>query len=62
MEERKIYMSIGSGRLLDIVVMLDGNEIYSGMVEDAPAQIKNLKYSKVELGSKITYYVYSEFN
>lgn len=60
--EKKVYMSIGTSRLLDIKVILDGQEVYSGMVEDAPNEIKNLKYSKVDMGSPITYYVYSELN
>lgn len=37
-------------------------KVYEGMIENAPNQIKKLKYSKVEIGSKITYYVYSELN
>lgn len=60
--EKKVYMSIGTSRLLDIKVILDGQEVYSGMVEDAPNEIKNLKYSKVDMGSPITYYIYSELN
>lgn len=58
-KETKEYMQIGAGRLLDIRVILDGQEVYNGMVEDAPNEIKQLKYSKVDMGSKITYYVYS---
>lgn len=60
--EQKTYMQIGTGRLLDIKVILDGEEVYSGMVEDAPNEIKQLKYSKVDMTSPITYYVYSELN
>lgn len=60
--EKKVYTTIGSGRLLDIKVILDGQEVYNGMVEDAPNEIKQLKYSKVDVGSKLTYYVYSELN
>lgn len=60
--EQKTYMQIGTGRLLDIKVILDGQEVYSGMVEDAPNEIKQLKYSKVDMTSPITYYVYSELN
>lgn len=60
--EKKVYMQIGAGRLLDIKVILDGQEVYNGMVEDAPDEIKQLKYSKVHMGSQITYYVYSELN
>ena len=60
--EKKVYMQIGAGRLLDIKVILDGQEVYNGMVEDAPDEIKQLKYSKVHMGSQITYHVYSELN
>lgn len=60
--EEKVYMPIGTSRLLDIKVILDGEEVYSGMVEDAPNEIKQLKYSKVDMGSPITYYVYSDLN
>lgn len=60
--EEKVYMPIGTSRLLDIKVILDGEEVYSGMVEDAPNEIKQLKYSKVDMGSPITYYVYSNLN
>lgn len=56
----KTYLPIGAGRLLDIIVYYDDEKIYEGMVEDAPEEIKQLKYSKVELSSKMTYYVYSE--
>lgn len=58
--EKKVYMAIGEGRLLDIIVILDEEKIYEGMVEDAPEEIRKLKYSKVKVGSKMTYYAYSE--
>jgi len=61
--ERKVYQTIGSGRLLDIEVILDDNKIiYTGMVEDAPDWIKQLKYSSVKMGKVMTHFVYSEFN
>lgn len=60
--ERKVYIQIGASRLLHIKVILDGQEVYDGMVEDAPNEIKQLKYSKVDMGSPITYYVYSQLN
>lgn len=59
----RTYLKIGSARLLNIKVILDDtNLIYSGMVEDAPEQIKELKYSKVDVGTNMVYYVYSELN
>lgn len=60
--ERRVYSTIGTGRLLNIKVILDGQEVYNGMVEDAPNEIKQLKYSKVDVGSQLTYYVYSDLN
>ena len=60
--KEKVYKPIDTSRLLDIKVILDGEEVYSGMVEDAPNEIKQLKYSKVDMGSPITYYVYSDLN
>lgn len=59
-EEKRVYLQIGSGRLLNINVILDGEQVYTGEVEDAPDNIKKLKYSKVKMGNPITYYVYSE--
>lgn len=60
--KKRVYSTIGSGRLLNIKVILDGQEVYNGMVEDAPNEIKQLKYSKVDVSSQLTYYVYSELN
>ncbi len=59
-KEERIYMPIGGARLIDIKVILDNEQVYEGMVEDAPEDIKKLKYSNVEMGNKITYYVHSE--
>ena len=55
-------MQIGDSRLLNIRVILDENIVYEGMVEDAPAEIKKLKYSSVNMGNPIECYVYSELN
>lgn len=62
MEINKVYLPIESGRLLDIVVFLDDNKIYEGRVEDAPEEVKKLKYSRVEVGTPMLYYVYSSAN
>lgn len=62
-EERRAYLTIGSGRLLDIRVIWEDTEIlYEGMVENAPEEIKNLRYSKIENADKMIFYVYKEFN
>jgi hypothetical protein len=60
----KIYDNIGSLRLLYIKVVLDDKDtIYEGMVEDAPENVKNMRYSKIEIDSDATHlYVYSECN
>ncbi|MBE5820158.1 MAG: hypothetical protein E7310_05040 [Clostridiales bacterium] len=62
-EERRAYLTIGSGRLLDIRVIWEDTEmLYEGMVENAPEEIKNLRYSKIENADKMVFYVYKEFN
>ncbi|MBP3831209.1 MAG: hypothetical protein ILA02_02410 [Clostridia bacterium] len=62
MEEnnKKAYLQVGSIRLYNIVVNYDGNEIYRGKVEDAPEEIRQLKYSKVNISNDIVCEVYSE--
>lgn len=57
----RTYLPIGCGRLLNIKVILDNTKVlYEGMIEDAPDNIKNLKYSKIDGGNPMIYYVYSE--
>ena len=51
---------IGLGRLLDIGVYLDNKLIYDGMIEEAPDEIKKLKYSEIEVQGKVIYKVYSD--
>jgi len=59
----KVYIQVGAGRLLDIKVFLDDIEIYDGMVDDAPSEVKNLRYSKIITnGKKYEYYTYTKFN
>ena len=62
MEEnnKKAYLQVGSIRLYNIVVNYDGNEIYRGKVEDAPEEIRQLKYSKVNISTDIVCEVYRE--
>jgi len=49
--------------LLDIRVIWEDTEVlYEGMVENAPEEIKNLRYSKIENADKMIFYVYKEFN
>ena len=46
--EKKVYNQIGLGRLLDIRVIKDDTEtLYEGMVENAPDEVKQSKYSKI---------------
>ena len=53
-------MNIGSLRLLDVKVILDEKEVlFEGMVENAPEEIKKLKYSKIKMTGKMELYVYS---
>ena len=52
---KRAYLPIGAGRLLDIRVVLDDNEVlYEGMVENAPDEIKKLRYAKIEIDSGTT--------
>lgn len=60
MDKKRVYGQIGLGRLLDISVYLDNELVYDGMVEDAPDNIKKLKYSEVEMQGKIIYKAYSD--
>lgn len=57
---KKLYQAIGSARLLDIRVILDEQAVYEGMVEDAPQEVKNLKYSEIKIKDKFEYQVYSD--
>ena len=51
-------MKINTCRTLNIkVVNENGEELYSGMVEDAPEEIKNMEYTKVDTGNQIVFYV-----
>lgn len=60
-KQMKTYLQIGSGRLLDIQVFLDDIEVYSGKTEDAPDDIKVLRYSEIEAKNGIIKYkVYSD--
>lgn len=64
-QEKKAYLPIGAGRLLDIRVILDDNvtdPFYEGMIENAPENVKRLRYSNVECADKMVFYVYSELN
>lgn len=54
------YEKIGGFRLLNIEVYYDEKKVYTGAVEDAPEEIKQLEYSKVELGDPTKLYVYSD--
>lgn len=59
-ENMRTYLPIEACRLLNIRVILDGENVYEGMVDDAPEEIRKLKYSKVEIGDKNTFYVFSK--
>lgn len=62
-EERKAYLTIGCARKMDIRVIWDDVDVlYEGEVEEAPAEIKRLKYTKMVHKDRVEFYVYSEFN
>jgi len=46
-----MFLQIGDLKLLKIKVKKDGNIIYDGMVEDAPDEIKSIKYQAVTFDS-----------
>lgn len=51
---------IANLRLLNIQVLLNDNDvIYEGMVENAPDHIKEIEYSKAEIGKLFKIYVYN---
>lgn len=57
----KTYGAIGNMRLLDIRVMLnDKDTIYEGMVENAPNEIKEKEYYKLEITDKVNLYISNE--
>lgn len=57
----KEFNTIGSMILLHINVILNDNEIiYDGVTEDAPAEIKNLRYYDVKMGNPIKLFVHTE--
>ena len=59
-QERRAYLTIESVRALDIRVIFEDTQIlYEGAVEDAPKEIKKLRYSKVENSDKMNFYVYN---
>lgn len=56
----KVYGRIGNLRLLKIRVVLNDTEVIcEGMVEDAPDEVKELEYSKIEMSEFANLYVYS---
>lgn len=60
----KLYDNIGSLRLMNIKVIKDNkNTVYEGMVENAPDDIKKLRYAKIEIDSGTTIlHVFSQEN
>ena len=47
----KLYGPIGNARLLDIEVYEDGILKYKGLVDEAPEEIRNLKYKRIDLSN-----------
>ena len=60
----KLYDNIGSLRLMNIKVIKDNKDtLYEGMVENAPDDIKKLRYVKIEIDSGTTIlHVFSQEN
>ena len=55
-----MYGKIRESRLLDIEVYEGDNLLYKGKIEDAPEEIRQLKYSKVNISNDIVCEVYSQ--
>lgn len=59
----KTYLQIGDCRAVDIKVILDDEKvIFEGRPENAPDDIRKLKWSKVHGSYPMELYVYSEAN
>ena len=55
----KTYSEIGIFRMVNIKVILNDEKVlYEGIIEDAPMEIKELKYSKLKMSNVIILYVY----
>lgn len=51
-------MKIGTCRTLNIKVINENDEeLYSGMIEDAPEEIRNMDYTKVDINNQVIFYV-----
>ena len=57
---KRVYLTIGSCRCLDVQVCLDDEIVYDGLIEKAPEEIKQLKYSNIEVSNKMIFKVYSK--
>ena len=56
----KTSVSVGDIRLLNVKVILnDTQTIYEGAAENAPAEIKKMRYDKIQPGSIMNLYVYN---
>ncbi len=59
----KTYGKIDSFKKMDIKVILNDHDVlYEGKVEDAPSNIKEMRYSKALLGNITEIYVYDQDN
>ena len=60
----KLYDNIGSLRLMNIKVIKDNKDtLYEGMIENAPDDIKKLRYAKIEIDIGTTIlHVFSQEN
>ena len=55
--ERKFFSNIGSLNNIDVKIIWDGEEIYSGNVNEAREDIKSMLYYDIELGNPTNVYV-----
>lgn len=50
-----MYGKIGDMRRIEIIVSKDGKQVYSGSVNDAPDEIRELHYKSIQLKSGKAY-------
>ena len=55
--ERKFYSNINSLNNINVQIICDGEEIYSGNVNEARDEIKAMRYYDIVLGSQTKVYV-----
>ena len=53
----KFYQNISSIRSMEVKIIGDDEVLYEGNVDNAPAEIKSMRYYNIELGNQANIYV-----